>query len=51
MNVVVDTNILFSAILSPKGKIHDLLLNSEREFNFYAPSFLIEEMTNITLSF
>lgn len=44
MNVVVDTNILFSAILSPKGKIHDLLLNSEREFTFYAPSFLIEEL-------
>lgn len=28
MNLVVDTNIIFSAILSPKGKIHDLLLNS-----------------------
>jgi len=44
MNVVVDTNILFSAILSPKGKIHDLLLNSEREFSFFAPVFLIEDL-------
>ena len=44
MNLVVDTNILFSAILSPKGKIHDLLLNSEKEFSFFAPVFLIEEL-------
>lgn len=44
MNVVVDTNIIFSALLSPKGKIHDLLLNSEREFSFFAPVFLIEEL-------
>ena len=44
MNIVVDTNILFSAILSPKGKIHDLLLNSEKEFSFFAPVFLIEEL-------
>ena len=44
MNLVVDTNILFSAILSPKGKIHDLLLNSEKEFSLFAPVFLIEEL-------
>lgn len=44
MNVIVDTNILFSAILSPKGKIHDLLLNSETAFSFFAPVFLIEEL-------
>jgi predicted nucleic acid-binding protein len=44
MNVVVDTNIIFSAILSPKGKVHDLLLNSGREFSFFAPAFLIDEL-------
>lgn len=44
MNVVVDSNILFSAILSPEGKIHDLLLNSERAFSFFAPVFLIDEL-------
>lgn len=44
MNVVVDTNIIFSAILSPKGKIHDLLLNSERDLAFFAPIFLVDEL-------
>ena len=44
MNVVIDTNIVFSAILSPKGKIHDLVLNSDEEFNFFTPTFLIEEL-------
>lgn len=44
MNVVIDTNIVFSSILSPKGKIHYLILNSEREFSFFTPMFLIEEL-------
>lgn len=44
MNVIVDTNIIFSAILSPQGKIHDLLMNSEHEFTFFTPTFLIEEL-------
>lgn len=44
MNVVIDTNIVFSAILSHKGKIHDLILNSESDFTFFTPSFLIEEL-------
>lgn len=44
MNVVIDTNIIFSAILSSKGKIHDLILNSYDEFTFFTPTFLIEEL-------
>ncbi|MGY6741713.1 MAG: PIN domain-containing protein [Cecembia sp.] len=44
MIVVVDTNIIFSAILSPKGTISDLLLNSKGIFEFYTPTFIIEEL-------
>ncbi len=46
MIVVVDTNIVFSALLSPDGKMNDILLNSDECFSFYAPDFLIEEIEN-----
>lgn len=44
MILVVDTNIVFSGILSPEGTISDLLLNSTDSFNFYAPSAIIDEL-------
>ena len=44
MNVVVDTNIVFSALLSPKGTISDILLNSSGLFNFFSPTFLLDEL-------
>ena len=44
MKVVVDTNIIFSGILSPEGTISDLLLNSTEAFDFYAPSLVLEEL-------
>ncbi len=34
--VVVDTNIVFSALLNTSGTIGDLLFNSERVFQFYS---------------
>lgn len=43
MIVVVDTNIVFSRILSPDGTICDLLLNSSNTFDFYAPVALLDE--------
>jgi predicted nucleic acid-binding protein len=42
--IVVDTNIIFSGLLNPDGKISDLLLNSSEIFEFYAPSFLLDEL-------
>lgn len=42
--IVVDTNIVFSGILSPNGTICDLLLNSENTFDFYAPIALLDEL-------
>jgi predicted nucleic acid-binding protein len=46
VKIVVDTNIIFSGLLSPNGKISDLLLNSSDKFNFYTPTYLLDELEN-----
>jgi len=46
VKLVVDTNIIFSGLLSPNGKISDLLLNSYNTFDFYSPTFVLEEFEN-----
>lgn len=46
MKIVVDTNIIFSGLLSPNGKISDLLLNSSDKFDFYTPTYLLDELKN-----
>ena len=45
MNIIVDTNIVFSAILNANGTIGDLLLNSPDDFKFYSPEFMKDELT------
>ncbi len=44
MNVIVDTNIVFSAVLNSAGKIGDLLLNSHGLIQFFGCDFLKEEL-------
>ncbi len=44
MKIVVDTNIIFSGLLSPSGKISDLLLNSSNKFDFYSPTYVLDEL-------
>jgi len=46
VRIVVDTNIIFSALMAPNGTISDLLLNSSDIFEFYSPTFLLEELEN-----
>lgn len=46
MKIIVDTNIIFSGLLSPNGTISDLLLNSSDVFDFYSPTFVLEELEN-----
>jgi len=46
MRVVVDTNIVFSAILNSNGKIGDLLLNSKNLVRFYSVEYLRLEIRN-----
>lgn len=44
--VVVDTNIVFSGILSPNGTICDLLVNSSEVFDFYTPTAILDELNS-----
>ncbi len=44
MKIVVDTNIVFSAILNSNNTIGDLILNSDANFKFYSVSYLRIEL-------
>lgn len=44
MNIIIDANIVFSAILNTNGKIGSLLINSQGRFTFIAPDFLRVEI-------
>ncbi len=46
MKIVVDTNIIFSGLLNSTGSISDLLINSYDVFEFYSPTFVLEELEN-----
>lgn len=46
MKIIVDANIVFSAILNSNSKIADVLLNSNKQFEFIAPYFLRHEIKN-----
>ncbi len=49
MKVVVDTNIIFSAILNSNGLIGELLFNSESQFEFYSSEFIVDELIKYRL--
>jgi predicted nucleic acid-binding protein len=44
VNIVVDTNVIFSALLNPSGKISDVFFNPVLDFTFFAPSIVLEEL-------
>lgn len=44
MKIVVDTNIVFSAILNPSATIGQVLIYGQRKFDFYAPNLVKEEI-------
>jgi predicted nucleic acid-binding protein len=46
VKIIVDANIVFSGILNTNGKIGDLLINSNNQFDFIAPEFLRLEIKN-----
>ncbi|MCC7317065.1 MAG: hypothetical protein IT219_00910 [Bacteroidales bacterium] len=46
MKVVVDSNIVFSAMLNPESNIGDIILNSQDTFSFYTCEYLREEINN-----
>ena len=40
MKIVVDTNIIFSALLNSNSAIGDLLFNSDKHFEFYSCTYM-----------
>ena len=44
MKIVVDTNIVFSAMLNRQSRISEILIDSEGIFRFYSTSQLLEEL-------
>jgi predicted nucleic acid-binding protein len=44
MRIIVDTNIVFSAILNSSSKIGKILLNSKGHFHFYSCNYLRTEL-------
>lgn len=44
--IVVDTNIVFSAILNTESNIGDILMNSDEVFIFYSAQYLRQEIEN-----
>ena len=44
MNVIADTNIIISALISPKGKESDIILNPVYDFKKYTCNFLYDEI-------
>jgi predicted nucleic acid-binding protein len=46
VRVVVDTNIVFSALLNSSGAIGRLLISADRRVQFYTCEFLREELHN-----
>ncbi len=44
MKIVVDTNIIFSALLNTNSTIGDLLFNSDKHFDFYSCSYMRYEI-------
>jgi len=46
MKIVVDTNIIFSALLNSNGTIGDLLFNSDKQFDFYSCTYMRNEIQN-----
>ncbi len=44
MNLIVDTNIIFSAILNTNSRIANILTRYSEEIDFYSPTFLLSEL-------
>lgn len=44
MKIVVDTNIIFSALLNTNSTIGDLIFNSDKVFHFYSCKYMLAEI-------
>ena len=48
MNLVVDTNIIFSALITPKGTIAELIFNKPYKSILISPRFIFDELQEKT---
>jgi predicted nucleic acid-binding protein len=46
MRIVVDTNVIFSALINSNSTIPEIILAPYSRFKFYTPEFLFEELDN-----
>ena len=46
MKIIVDTNIVFSAVLNSSGKIGHIIINGSKFFNFFSVNLLKKEIIN-----
>lgn len=44
MKIIVDSNIVFSALLDPQSNIGDIIFNAEGDLSFYTCEYLREEI-------
>jgi predicted nucleic acid-binding protein len=44
VNLVIDTNIVFSTLLNPHSAVGEILMNIQDHFTFFAPELLKEEL-------
>ena len=49
MNLVIDTNIVFSTLLNPNSAVGEVLMNIQDHFTFYAPELLKDELKRYAL--
>ncbi|RLD60811.1 MAG: hypothetical protein DRJ05_03905 [Bacteroidetes bacterium] len=46
MKIIIDTNIVFSAVINSQGKIGDFIFKSSNCFHFYSADYLLFELSN-----
>ena len=44
--IIIDTNIIFRAILKPSNLVSEIIFNNGDQLEFYAPAFLRTEIDN-----
>ncbi len=42
--IIIDTNIVFSALLNINSRIGQILINGNKSFDFYSPDYIRQEI-------
>lgn len=44
VRIIIDTNIIFSALLNSRGSIGDIIFNGKADFTFFSNAYMIHEL-------